>query len=557
MITPRDRLQKLGDLGRKTMRYWYLLAIFAIAGGALSFAFAITRPRVFQSWSTLFYEERISSTLLQGRAEEVQRNIGDRYRELLMAHSLLEQVVADPKLDLYPEIAAEDSDLKIDKLRLAIHFETRGANAFRITFQDNDAERAKLVTEKLTKLLQDKDEALRNEQAQATVTFASQQKDQAAKDLGAREQALAEFLAKHPEFAQDPNTQGEGAAIRTVGKQNSTKVAPTGSGRLYVLERQRQRIQARLDAPPDAAPVRVMMPATPEKVAAEQAVQDVQRELASAQHDLEDALSKYTDKHPTVINAQERVAAATTKLKNAQAAVPPDVEQPIAPATPEDRVKLQKDLQTLDNEINDEQRRAAGMGTGSAATAAATAAADTSTNWIVKLETEHADLRRQVAETRERMSTLADAAFHAQLDASQKLAEQDRLSVVDPAFKPAKPSGPGKTVFLLAGMVLFIVLGFAIVLGLALIDDRVYRRSDIDDLGLAVLAVIPQAFVIAPISKRPAGRKTVSTPSRTTRRANRPLRRSPSWTGWRAPARAIAARDPADGRARRARQRAG
>ncbi len=98
-VTPRDRLQNLVDIARKAVRYWYLLVVFAVVGAGLSFAFAITRPRVFQSWSTLFYEERISSTLLQGRAEEVQRNIGDRYRELLMAHSLLEQITSDPKLD--------------------------------------------------------------------------------------------------------------------------------------------------------------------------------------------------------------------------------------------------------------------------------------------------------------------------------------------------------------------------------------------------------------------------------------------------------------------------
>ena len=505
-VTPRDRLQKLVDVVRKATRYWYLLVIFAVVGGGLSFAFAITRPRVFQSWATLFYQERIKSTTF-GATEEVQRNISDRYRELLNARALLDNIVKDPNLDPYPEIPANDADVKVDKLRLAIKFEPRGANAFRITFQDSDAVRAKLVTEKLTKLLQDKDEALRNEQAQATVTFANTQKDQASKELGTHEQALAEFLAKHPEFAQDPNTQGEGAAIRTVGKQNSTKVAPTGTGRLYVLERQRQRIQARLDAPPDAPVVRMLAAPTPEKIAAEQQVAEAQHELQNAQKELDEALSKYTDKHPSVITAQERVAAATTKLRHAQASVPPDVEQqPIAPATPQDRVKLQKELASLDGQINDEQRRAAGgsAGAGSAASAAATAAADTSTNWIVKLETEHADLRRQVRESRERVSNLADSAFHAQLDASQKLAEQDRLSVVDPAFKPATPTGPGKTVFLLAGMVLFVGLGFALVIGLALIDDRIYRRHDIDDLGLAVLAVIPPA-VIVKHGRRPPG----------------------------------------------------
>ncbi len=505
-VTPRDRLQKLGDVARKAVRYWYMLALFAVIGVGVSFAFAMTRPRVYQSWATLFYQERIASTLFTGRAEEVQRNIGDRYHELLMAHSLLENITRDPKVNPYPQIPAADEDQAIDKLRLAIRWETRGANAFRITFSDSDPERAKLVTEKLTKLLQDKDEALRNEQAQATVSFAQTQKDMASKDLGAREQALAEFLAKHPEFAQDPNTQGEGAAIRTVGKAQTQKVIPTGNSRLYALERQKQRIQARLDAPPDAAPVRVMMPATPEKLAAEAVVADAQRELAGAQRGLEDALSKYTEKHPSVISAQERVTAATAKLRRAQASVPADIEQPIAPASAEDRVKLQKDLQTLDGQINDEQRRAAGMAPAPAAGsgAAADASADTSTNWIVKLETEHAGLRRQVTEGRDRVSTLADSAFHAQLDASQKLAEQDRLSVVDPAFKPVKPSGPGKTIFLIAGMVLFLLLGFAVVIGLALLDDRIYRRGDIDDIGLAVLAVIPPTVAYAPARRRKA-----------------------------------------------------
>jgi capsular polysaccharide biosynthesis protein len=68
--------------------------------------------------------------------------------------------------------------------------------------------------------------------------------------------------------------------------------------------------------------------------------------------------------------------------------------------------------------------------------------------------------------------------------------------VVDPAFKPIKPSGPGKTIFLLAGMVLFLSLGVAFAIGLAVIDDRLYRRADLDQLGIRVLAVIPRASFI-------------------------------------------------------------
>ncbi|HEY1814348.1 MAG TPA: hypothetical protein VGG74_18480 [Kofleriaceae bacterium] len=484
-ITPRDRLQRLVDLAKKTLGYWWLIGAFALVGGALSLTFALTRPRRYESSAVLFYQERIQSSVLTNREEEVQRNLGDRFRELLLARAQLAEVVADPKLDPYPTI---DPALAVDKLRQAVKFESRGGNNFRITYGDPDPERAQGVVAKLTKLLQDKDEALRNDSAQLTVNFVTKQKEEAAAELTKREQALAGFLAKHPEFAQDSTSNNsEGASIRAI--KNATKVQATGNPRLYALERQRERIQARLDANPDAPVVRMPAPPTPEHVAAEAAVSEAQRELASAKRDLEDALAKYTDKHPTVINAQERVQAAEERLRHAQAAVPPDVEAPIAPASPADRTKLQKELSQIESQISDEQRSS---GKGSAAPVAS----DT-TNWIVDLETQHAELRRQLAEQRERVTSLADSVFRAQLDASQKVAEQGgRLSVVDPAFKPVRPSGPGKTIFLLAGMVLFLGLGGALALGLAIIDDRLYRREDLDAVGLPVLSVIPPMHII-------------------------------------------------------------
>lgn len=496
-VTPRDRLQRLADLGKKTLRYWWLVAVFAVVGGGLSLAFAMFKSKAYQSWATLFYQERIETQLMTpNREEQVQRNIGDRYRELLLARGQLEQILADPKLDPYPEL--DDPDVEIEKLRTQIKFEARGANTFRIVYNDKDPERAKAVTLRLTELLQAKDKDLRNEVAQATVNFATEQKEAASAQLRKTEQALAGFLAQHPEFAQDANqANAEGAGIRAI-RDASKKGAQTGNQRLYALERQRQRIQARLDAKPDAPPVVQPAPQTPERIAAEANADEAKRELASANRDLEEAKSRYTDKHPSVIKAQAAVTAAQVRFRQAQAAIPPAIETTVAPATPQDRAKLERELRQIEDTIASEQKKA---GAGSAA-----ATTDKTTNWVVELETQHADLRRQVAEQRERVESLADSVFRAQIDASQKLAERGgRLSVIDPAFKPVKPSGPGKTIFLLAGMVLFLSLGTALAVGMAVIDDRLYRRHDIDQLGFRVLAVIPKATAVP--TRRPAARK--------------------------------------------------
>jgi len=482
-ITPRDQVQRLLDLGRKTGRYWWLIALFAVVGGGLSLAFAMTRPRNYQSWSILFYQERIQSQLLSpGREEQAQRNIGDRYRELLLARRQLDQIIVDPVLDPFPR--EKDPDVKIDKLRLAVRLEAHGANVFHIVFTDSDPERAKRVTDKLTKMLQDKDESLRNEQAAATVAFVTDQQESAREELKKREKGYNEFLAKHPEFVQDANsTTADGASIRSL---RSNKPVVTGNSRLVTLERQRARIQATLDAPPGAAIPSAPAPRTPERIAAEAAVQDAQREVAAARRELEEALTKFTDIHPSVHKARDRVEAATQRLRQREAAVPPDVEPVVRINTEEDRAKLQRELQQIEAQIAAEQSK-----TGKPVDNTAS----DSTSWVVRLESEHSELRRAVSEQRERVQSLADSAFRAQMDANEKLAEQGgRLAVIDPAFKPAQPSGPGKTIFLAAGMILFLTLGLSLAVGLAVIDDRLYRRADLERLGVTVLAVIPPAI---------------------------------------------------------------
>jgi capsular polysaccharide biosynthesis protein len=113
------------------------------------------------------------------------------------------------------------------------------------------------------------------------------------------------------------------------------------------------------------------------------------------------------------------------------------------------------------------------------------------------------------------VSSLAQSVFRSELDARQKLAEAGgRLSLIDPAFRPAQPSGPGKKIFLMGGVVLFVAIGFVIAVLLSVIDDRLYRRDDLDYLGVPVLGVIPPA-------PRPA--KAVKARAKAAKKAPRPL----------------------------------
>jgi uncharacterized protein involved in exopolysaccharide biosynthesis len=488
--TPRDRLERLVDYGRKAKRFWWLVVGSLVLGGALSVVFALTRPPKYKSWSILFFQERVQSSVLSGRqASEQQRNIGEKYRELLLSRDLLAKIVEDPELNAFPdELKAEGVDAAVEELRLAVGLEIRGANAFRITYTDTRPGRAQAVTARLTELLKAKEDEIRDDQVKTTYEFAENQAKAAREELRERNREYAEFIAKHPEFAQE-DTGGGGAGVRsrTASNNQLAGAARTGNSRVQALERQRARIQARLDAPPGlTAPIHDPRPASPAQLARDQAVTEAKRELREAEKRLEDARAKYTDKHPDVQKAVSQVAAAKARVQRAEDAVAEREADPvlIAPTDEKERADLEKELARIEDQLAYERRR--DKTPGAATTNDAVGA-------VVQLETQYAELRDGVELQRERVEALDNAVFRAQMEAQQQLGQQGaQLTVVDPAFRPVKPFGQGKKVIVLAGLVLFGAIGLAFAIGLAILDDRLYRRGEVEELGLApVLAVIP------------------------------------------------------------------
>ena len=88
--TARDRLDQLFRFAHRASRYWWLAAGLFVTGAVLSVLFALTRPKVYQSGAVLYYQERLQTSLLQNRdVSSVHRNIGERYREILLARSSL------------------------------------------------------------------------------------------------------------------------------------------------------------------------------------------------------------------------------------------------------------------------------------------------------------------------------------------------------------------------------------------------------------------------------------------------------------------------------------
>jgi uncharacterized protein involved in exopolysaccharide biosynthesis len=475
-LTPREQIERILDLVRRAARYGWLVVAVTAVGGGLSVLLALSRPHQYESETVLFYREMISQSVLQGR-EVVQSSntLSARFKEMLLARSNLIQVVKQFKL--FPDVVESDGEVAAaDLLRMRISFRDKGAGTFRISYKGDTPEEAQKVTQFLGERLKQTDNELRREQAQVTKNFLEQEKKEADEELKQREREMAQFLTMHPEFAQEtPGGSASGAGIRAAQQKKSSAASSSESG-LSALERQRRRIQARL-ANPDApipvapAPTRTSEPAE---------LKAARRDIEEAQRELQEKLGQFTDKHPDVVSARNRLAAAQQALRRLEAGLPAVSEEQATPL-PIDRSALQRELAKVEREIAAYRSRQGGK-----------APKSTVADDVVNLETEWARVERVVEEARERVSSLESRVFTADITASSEFAEAAQLSVIDDAYLPHTPAGKPRRLLVIAGGLLFAGLGVALALGLALIDDRIYRRYDLQRLGVApVLVVVP------------------------------------------------------------------
>ena len=477
--TTRDQLYKLFDVARRTLHYWWIAAIIVGVGAALSILLALQTDHKYMSETVLLYQEKISQSVLQGReVVESSRKQSERYRELLLARSNLRKLIDE--FNLFPDVVEEKGTVAATEiLRERISFKDRGAGTFRISYIGDTRKEAQQVTSRLASSLMELDKYVRREQAEQTKAFLEEEKRRAELELKTREVEMAQFLAKHPEFIEDgTGTKAPGSAIRAAQAQDDQK--PKGNPQILALERQARRIRARLDNP--NGPVVPVRSSRPES----QALKDANKEVEAAERTLRDKLSRFTPKHPDVISAQNSLADAKRRLRAVEA------EEAAAGGDALPALPARFDRGALEAELSSVQRELAALRAREAGGAAPKTSASDLADELVNLETEYTRMSRRVSEGRERLETLESRVFTADITASSEFSEAASIVTIDEAYLPARPAGRGRGVLAVAGTLVFAALGFGLAIGLALIDDRILRRRDVDDLGIApVLVVVP------------------------------------------------------------------
>ncbi|MCA1663411.1 MAG: hypothetical protein LC659_03935, partial [Myxococcales bacterium] len=317
------------------------------------------------------------------------------------------------------------------------------------------------------------------------------ERDRIETELKDKETALAQFLAKHPEFARETAQPGQnqaGASIRAASAANAARAnAPRGDSTLASLEREAARLQERLGMP--VTHKRGEVQADPQLVAAKE---DAAAELKQAQKDLADKQNEFTEEHPDVRTARARVKQAQDKYKRASDAVAISMTQQQQKSSAKDedegyidRGALDNQLKRINDEISEYKRRKADSSAPPPTVVASS---------VVALETDWVRLNREVVAVRDRFQSLQDKEFKAAMvESAAASGRTAQMVIIDPAFVPTHAAPPGRTTIMAAGLAATMVLALLFALGLALVDDRIYDRDDIERLGmLPLIGLVPR-----------------------------------------------------------------
>ena len=490
--TLRERIERAKVLARRARPHWLgSFAVFCV-GCAITLYVASNVKRVFESECVVLVKPALKTDEQESPQERAVK-LTPKLRDTLKTRSRLEPIIREFKL--YPETVESRSIVDaVNVMASQVRIQGRDSETFVIAFEDDDAERARVITQRLAETMMD-------DFKRANVTTKVQEADflgaeltRAEQELETANRALASFLAAHPEFAADNSPfvsslspRGPGsAAAHGPGAPAGTPATTSTDPQLASLLRQKARLEAEMKS------LGTLPPPPPNETLASLARgrDEAARKAAQAQADLADKRAKLTDQHPDMAAAKAQAEAAATALRNAEAQLDAAKKAQAGTPTQAPTTELASKVADLQKEIGARQAELAKAGGAAAATAAVK---EPALHPVVALEIDWARMLRAVGDARAVHEDIRRRAERARLKASAtEVAGRGQMEILDAAFKPTQPK-KGRRNTAMVGAAVSLLAAIAFAAARVLTNGTIYDAEDVLALKLVpVLGVIPK-----------------------------------------------------------------
>lgn len=471
-------IERILDLVRR--RHLYFLAPLLL-GWLLVWAAGWIIPARYKS-STLILVEQPSVP-----KDYVVSNINDNVAMRLQ--SLTEQMMSRTRLlyiihrlHLYEAPPRPTEDVQVERMRKDITVDLvrnpdDTINSFRVSYIASSPKVAQQVTSELTNLFINYNQQQIQKESENTTAFITQQLEEARTALAQQEARVRQFESAHqgelPSQEQSNIQILSGLQAQLQNEQDALNTA----------KQQRVYLQSLLDQYRAQAPVARRNPDPPPG-----SLGALDAQLAKMKADLTELRTRYTDRHPAVQSLQSAIAqtqaqrdqlAARLGAAGTRAAV--DDQQATALLQSQSQLQAnqteitnrEQEIQKLKGRIDEYQARL---------------------NAEPTAQQELADLTRGYEQSQKNYDELLrkqnDSAMATDME---QLQQGERFSVLDPPSLPTKPDFPNRIKFCGIGLVVGAALGIGVVALLELLDDRLHRDQEIEDLlPMAAISEIPE-----------------------------------------------------------------
>lgn len=528
-----EQLISLDIFGTLRRRKWVGIIVFVLCFAACV-TVALILPPLYESTATILIEEPdVPDDLVKATVSNFAAQRLQVIQQRVMTTQNLSAII--DRFGLYQTaLQTQPRSQVIDGMRSKINLEVVSANllgppqnskqaqqqqnqasiAFTLAFDYGNPQMAQQVANRLTDLYLAENAQSRQEQAAGTTEFLATESQKLLGDVQALGQKLQDFKSKYagslPEqFAlnnqilnqaqtqlmenqRDLQMAVEKRAFLESQLSQITPYSPMTAGgqpatpqaQLMQLELQYVDMTAKYGpGHPDVVRIKKQIDSLKQQLGGSGGDTSGQQQLSQLQDQLSQALQRYGEKHPEVQKLRKQIA----ELQSEMAKEPSQTVLTAPKGPPDNPVYIQ-----LQTQLGDAQADIRGM---QAQTAGLQAKVDDLQKRVLQtpaIEGEYNALNEQYNAAVQRYQTFKDKEADAQV--AQNMEQQSKgetFSVIEAPQLPEVPVSPNRKLILAAGFVLSGLLGVALMVGLELLDPRVYQTKYLH----SVFAEVPLATV--------------------------------------------------------------
>lgn len=422
-----------------------ILSFIALSLVAIIAAYSL--PTIYRSKATLLVQsQELPSDIVDAPATEIIDRRIARIRERVLSRGDLIGLIE--QYDLYSEERrSQPMSVIVEKMRQATTVGalegakneggSKGSNtiAFNMAFDYPDPAKAQATLQSFVTRFLQMDTADIEDQASLTVRFLQDQATKLQAQVTQIENRITALKAAN-------------GATLTGGGMPTLMDTGSYTAQITALEAQNRQLMAQARRPASVNPMLV----------------EAEAALAAAQ-------ARYSDSHPDVIAARERLATVRSLAQSG--------------GSSSENAIIQEQINANNAAIASLTRSRGEALARVQAQAANQARAPVILEEAMQMENRASALRSQYQEV---ANNLLRAQNSARLAAEQR---SERLTLVEPPSLPDTPESPNRPLLIAAGALVGLGLGFVLALGLELLSRPLRSPAQIENMGFPVLGVVP------------------------------------------------------------------